>query len=364
MAIDLFDGLSDYGGYVASLQNLYGVVGFPGNGTNPASLNVTGTGPFGTGALGFSGNTYGCFFATPVMSELATKGGHIRFKANSGDSTATTGSAGIVFCDSANNFLACAVAYIGTNGIATVYAYDVTGTSMGSQTVSGVQNAWYLLEAECTVGTSGSVEIWFNGASVGTFSGNTKGSYGSTVGYVGWGIYAPPSSNNWLFQDFVVWDTTGSSPYNANPSNYAGNAGLKIVTLFPSSDEQAEWTPSSGSSNYALVGVEAYAGDSGYVYTNTVTDQDLYGIGTVSLSTVVMAQTKMVARMDDAGPQQISASIKSGTTIYQGATRTLTANYEVYIDQYSNDPDTGSTWSASKFSTANSLYIGVKEIAN
>jgi len=252
------------------------------------------------------------------------------------------------------------------NGSLSLRAFTLPGTSLGTP-ASVVLNAstWYELELSLVVGsgTSGSLIVKINGNVILNYSGiNTQGSAGPTIGFIGAFLSDQPNS---FIDDFYICDTTGPAPYNTFLTAVAGPMGPRVYTLFPNSNSSVTWTPLSGN-NYSEVNASSFQGDSSYVSSSTPGNQDLYGIptplaqiGTV-IGSVLAVQTAFVGREDDAGTRQVSASIESGSSVFQGSTRTMIANYEKYFDIYVNDPITSAPWAASKFNTAGQVFVGVK----
>lgn len=221
---------------------------------------------------------------------------------------------------------------------------------------------WYEIEIHAVISTSsGSAIVKINGVTVISISGvDTQGS--SPVATIGAaGFVATQSFDSCYFDDFYVCDTTGSAPYNTFLSTVAGPMGPRVYTVFPNSDSSPAWTPLTGSSNFAMVDEQSFDGDTTYVYSSTASQQDLYGLPAITnLSGILGVKTSYVARMDDAGTREVAGSIKSGGTVYQGVTTTVTGNYQKVDDYYLVDPATSSAWSPTKFTTAGDVFIGVE----
>lgn len=339
-----FDGFDDYGTSGSlPFQSIYG---------GTASISSMISGAFGGNAVTGSGLAALCPIPSPVASLV---GGGRFMSPNNGSSCA----GGLVFADeSENNILSIWIvnAQNSNSGTATIYAArgssnrpantnSVSGTILASATIPWILNTWYEIEAELTVSTTdGALTVKQNSQVVAALSmslENTQGTAGSTIGYAG----------TWVcFNDMFMDDMYLSDAFL---TAVAGPMGPRVFTAFPTSDVQKAWTPNSGTTDFSQVSEAAFDGDTTYISSNTVGVQDIYGVGALpTLSTVLAAQVSHAARMDDAGTRETSGSIVSGGTTYQGTTRTLTANYQKFVDLYQNDPATGAAWAASKFVNA------------
>lgn len=98
--------------------------------------------------------------------------------------------------------------------------------------------------------------------------------------------------------------------------------------LRPASDSSVQFTPSTGTDNFALLDELASDGDSTYVSSGTVDQQDLYGYADLPADkTPVAVQIVTVARKDDAGERTLAVLAHQGSTDYPLQTVTLASAY-------------------------------------
>lgn len=92
---------------------------------------------------------------------------------------------------------------------------------------------------------------------------------------------------------------------------------LISVLRVPEADDAVQFTPSAGADNYAMVDEAAQDGDSTYVESDTVADEDIYAFEDISSDYVVKAVTLVtVARKDDAGLRALQAVAVEGAVPY------------------------------------------------
>jgi len=151
--------------------------------------------------------------------------------------------------------------------------------------------------------------------------------------------------------DFYIADGAGGQDF----------MGEHIVeTIRPSADTaQADWTPSTGIDNYALVD-DDYPDDTDYVSSVTPGDKDLYDFGSLSdiQSGIKAVQVSTLAMVSAATSQDLIPVVKSGTTEQDGATHRVSGvDALAYHDIYEQDPDTAVDWTTGGI---NAIQAGVK----
>jgi hypothetical protein len=136
----------------------------------------------------------------------------------------------------------------------------------------------------------------------------------------------------------------------------------RVETLYPASNSQSQWTPLTGGSNFAMVDETLVDGDTSYVFSSTVNQEDLYGVGPLSSTPVAISavQVRVCARKDDATTRTMASSLSSGGTLTHGATFALTGSYQYQRDIYVDDPHTSASWIAAGVDAA---LIGQKVIS-
>jgi hypothetical protein len=217
-----------------------------------------------------------------------------------------------------------------------------SGTTLLATSAPGVVTdmVWCYLEAEVVISdTVGSIAVYVNGALVVSVSGvDTKGQTASTVERFqvtasGTGI---PTSQGFGMDDLYVTDTA------------ARLGESRIYVLEPNSDDSVQWTPSTGSDNFACVD-EAPFNTSDWVASATTGHQDFYGFANLPYvpAAIHAVQTSMFAAKDDAATRTVRANLESGATVANGSDFGLSATYLQKTDIYEVDPNTSAAWTAS-----------------
>jgi hypothetical protein len=105
-------------------------------------------------------------------------------------------------------------------------------------------NTWYVIEAHIVIGDAGSITVRSDLTEDSVFIGDTKPGAGTAISYVTWGCCY---SAAFYFDDIVIHDTNGDV-------NNSWPDGAKVYYMVPTGDGATkDWTPSTGTSHYALV---------------------------------------------------------------------------------------------------------------
>ena len=212
--------------------------------------------------------------------------------------------------------------------------------------------SWHYVELEVVPGPTGSATLFVDGFQVATYSGNLGAA--TTIDTVGFG----PIGN----QPSTAYTTTHSydDVYVSNSATREGER--RVETLVPSSDSQKQWTPLSGTTNYTEVNQLPIDGDTTYVYSSTVGNEDRYGITSLSGNpqAISAVQVRVCARKDDSATRTMSSIINSAGTEVDGATFALAASYLYQSDIYPLNPNGSAAWTAS---TVNAVLIGQRVVS-
>ena len=248
---------------------------------------------------------------------------------------AGTGVRVVGFLDSGGNTQArIMVAADGTvravSGVSTVMASSAAGVF--------TPDVFHYLECEFVLSdTVGVFKIWVDGVLVvNVTTGDTKGAAATTV----FRLQITPSG---MGQGGMVVDD-----YYQTDGARLGEA--RVVTLMPSSDTaDKDWGRSAGSDNYALVDERPSDGDTTYVTSSTVGDQDYYGMEDLSFTpaAIYAVQSSIIARKDDAADRAVRANIKSSASVANGTALGLAAGYQQRVTIHATDPNGGGAWTAS-----------------
>jgi len=190
-----------------------------------------------------SGNGSGISFSTStgtspasaLMKTLATNystlSGGFRF-------TSPLGSlgTGVSFLDAGS--YQCSITF-NTNGTISVVNGSVAGSIIATSSASLVANTINYLEWQITFGASASYQVWLNGVSIISGTGNTKTTANNYANSIGVGVLNAGSTNITM-DDFYLFDNTTSinnAPLLTNPI---------IETQYPVGDSSVAFTTGTG----------------------------------------------------------------------------------------------------------------------
>lgn len=230
---------------------------------------------------------------------------------------------------------------------------NLLGTTAGSLLVAGITK---YVEIKVKIDDStGTVDIHFDGVSVLALTGvDTRSGGNATANSVS--IYGLNSFSNCYFDDFYIANTAGSVN-----NDFLGDC--RIDTIYPTSDgNYSQFTPSTGSSHYALVD-ETTPNTSDYNDGAAVNDRDSYGMGNLSAipsQTIYGVQVNAALEKDDAGARSATTFVRSSSTNGDGAGVALSTS-QVYVSQmFETNPNGSIAWTET---TVNAIEAGVKVTA-
>jgi hypothetical protein len=205
------------------------------NGTALAALLTAGewtSQPNGTVNLvaGLSSAGYALFVSTGGPSPILSKTLGInssRMIAGFRFSSPLTNTSGLVFYDGAT---AQASVTVNNTGTISVRNGVLTGTALGTSTATVTANSVHHIECDITFSNTGSYQVWLDGVSILSGSGDTTGTANSYANAVAWA-----SSASSTLDDLYVFDTTGST------NNAVLLTSPRIETQFPSGDSAVQF---------------------------------------------------------------------------------------------------------------------------
>lgn len=176
---------------------------------------------------------------------------------------------------------------------------DVSGASRGVIPVVYPFEGYLEVQVEAD-SSIGKVKAWLDGELTVDWTGNT----GSDSYFM---IAAGPQANHQIFRydDIYLTNDVGPAPYNDRLGP------ISIVGIAPTSDVSTDFTPSTGSDNYALVDEIPHNGDTDYIESDTPGDTDVYGFGDLPDSNVDVLAVKMKAVARKVGDNPIAYSVIS-----------------------------------------------------
>jgi hypothetical protein len=202
-------------------------------------------------------------------------------------------------------------------------------------TIEVSSNTWFHVQFYLVVdGVAGSAQVKIDGHESINKSGiDTAPGTSTTANYVAIrrGTY---SSTNKVYVDDLVIGSGG----------YLGD--LRCPDIRPNADTaQDDWTPSSGSDNYAMID-ESPASDADYNETDTDAHADELDMtdfdGTTYIPVAVTAWAR--ARQDAGVGDGIHVGIDSNGTEDQSASQPLSNSWEYYYHTADDNPDDAAEW--------------------
>jgi len=308
--------------------------------TNGQALRVIGDVQFNIG-----------YFSRVLPSTVSTSCVGFHFYTTSVSGMSTRSSSAVVYFRNAGAFQF-GIQLLST-GILVVNTYSAAGTitaEMFRTTVPIAAATWYHMGLVFTMGTAGtgSIELFIDGASAGSATGVTTARSGVALVDEIYFYNSALSGGSNYFDDLYVTDA-------------ATFLGIRrIETLRPTSDTaQKQWTALSGTDNYAMVDESVVDGDTTYVETSTVGNQDLYDIANLSSTpgTIDAVQIVSFPRRTDATARTQYNSLKSGATNSDGTAFALSATYSHYPRLLNLNPDGSVAWTGA---AVDALQIGPK----
>ena len=225
-------------------------------------------------------------------------------------------------------------------------------TELGSS-VPGLftSDNWYYIEVETVISdTVGVVRVYVNGTAVITLTGqDTKNGAATTVDNIiiqGGTTYNIQGGTYW-YDDLYVTDT----------STKLGES--RVETLYPNADTAVkQWTPLTGTDNYAMVDEAQCDGDATYVYASSAAT-DNYDFGNLSdnPASVRAVQAVTFAKKTDTSTRNIYLQTVSGATTSDGSAQALLSTYTRFNRIMETDPNTAAAWT---YTNVNAVKGGPK----
>jgi hypothetical protein len=155
-----------------------------------------------------------------------------------------SGNSGVILGDAGTN--QCAVGF-NSSGKLVLWNGGLGGTQIAISTAAITANTWHYVEWDLTFASSGSYNVYLDGVSVFSGTGNLKSSSNAYANQV---ILIGSTCN---FDDMYVFDSTGSV-------NNAVRGDSRVETLYPTADASVAFTPSQGviGAYYSLSGSTTY----------------------------------------------------------------------------------------------------------
>lgn len=232
-------------------------------------------------------------------------------------------------------------------GVVTLYRASsfAAGTVLATTAPGAIPpNNWVYVELEGVIDdTTGSVKVWINNDLLINISGVDTRNAGTGLAVQPW-FGGQTSSDNYDadFDDF----------YFRNTNVRLGES--RVETLRGTGDTAVKnWVPNSGVTNFSRINETLVDGDTTYVESGVIGNQDLYDFGDLSSTPATIHAVQLVgfARKTDAGSRGIALTCKSGATFSDGPSYSLSASYSRLDRIMLTDPNTSAAWTAAAVNT-------------
>ncbi|MDD3029228.1 MAG: hypothetical protein PHS57_02970 [Alphaproteobacteria bacterium] len=239
-----------------------------------------------------------------------------------------------------------------TTGIIRAYRGEMSSL-LAAASVAISNGAWGYLEFKSVIAdSSGSVEVRLNGATILTFTGDTKNS-SSLATACSFRIGGSANgAGSYLIDDLYVCDATGTSN-----NDFLGD--VRVDTLLPTgAGASTQFTPVGNASNYENVCDASSDDDTTYNEADTADSADTFVFDDLSLlgADVFGVQANIVARKDDAGTRTMAPMATIDSTDYAGAAQSLGDSYADLTHVWETNPATSSSWTESDINGAEFGY--------
>ncbi len=281
--------------------------------------------------------------------------GSIRLKWNSPASSSNS-SMFLTFQDGSNS--QCTIAWKGDGSIS-LYSGSITGTLITNIAANFPINQWLSFQFKVVIDpTVGSVQMRQNGSiaySVNTSGINTRA--GSTNSYSNTVILGFNFNSSCFFtvDDFILCNSSGSTM-----NTWLGD--LRAIQQSPATSIQSQFTiggTSIGAANWNQVADKIEDGDTSYVYSSTVGNEDIYGMSSIATSyNVVGVNYLAYLKKSDSGPRTVALSLNANSSgdVVQTSISNFGESYAYYSTFSTTDP-TGAAWTPI---TINNAQVGIK----
>ena len=225
------------------------------------------------------------------------------------------------------------------------------GTVLGTTSVALVVGVHEHVEMKVLINDStGTVQIWRNGSALlgpsGLSSQDTRNGGNATCDNVRWGIVtsaiAEPSTVIDISDLHIANDHVGDKRVLYLTPNGAGN--------------YTDFAFTGGASNYESVDDAAQDGDTSYVSSATVTDQDSYTLANLSAGPAIFAAAPVFcSKKTDAGTRSFKPLLRISSTDYLGTEVSPGTTYGYSIDPQLVSPATATAFTISEI---NAMELG------
>jgi hypothetical protein len=247
------------------------------------------------------------------------------------------------------------IARLAVNGSTSKLEYYTGGTLRLSSPI--VRNVWYIVEIHLKMADAGIAEMWVDGVSAGSWSGDTLAGTDTKISRMLFFAEGGAYGNGWYFDDIAVNDTSGTV-------NNGRCGDGHILGMRPNgAGSTTEWTPLSGN-NYENVDEIPADNDTTYIYTTENGKKDFYNItdpsipARTSIRAVAVCATAKKLATDNS--DKIKVGVLSGGVEQWSGEQTLTTTYkDSYYQNFGTNPADDEAWEPDDI---NNLQIGIQSV--
>ena len=222
---------------------------------------------------------------------------------------------------------------------------DHTGTLLASSSVLLTPGNWRYLEIRATINdTTGTCEVRIDGNAtpIINFTGDTRnGGTLASVDMISLRAYKSGTSGaaTGVFDDLYIADDTGSVN-----NTFLGD--VRAVTLRPTgAGTDTQLAPTGSATNWQNVDDATYD-TADYNASATIGQRDTYALANLpgGTTTIKALQTNLIAAKSDATTANARIPVRTGGSLYYGATIALSTSYLTHFDIHQTNPNTAAAW--------------------
>jgi hypothetical protein len=136
---------------------------------------------------------------------------------------------------------------------------------------------------------------------------------------------------------------------------------MRVRTLWPDSEVQAQWTPTPQGSNLPRISDATPDDDTGYVTADAAGLKDIYGVENLPASVATISGLRVSYRMrkQDAAAAQARCLLQSGSDTGYGQNDAPDTSYRYFSALFPTDPATNAAWTPSG---VNAVVLGFERV--
>jgi hypothetical protein len=208
----------------------------------------------------------------------------------------------------------------------------INGDLVATGTVN-TTSTWQHVQVHIIISDTGTFDCKVEGSSNFTYSGDTKPGVGTTISYVQFYCPAPGGEGQrTMYCDDIAIGTGG----------WPGD--LRVDGLVPNGDDTAEWTPSTGGTDYGCVD-ETPANDADYISTTVTGERAVLTLADFDGVNKTPMGVTLLVRMckDTANADTIKFGLLSDTT-ESVVNQVVTTSLAYYSTFFQKNPDGDVDW--------------------